>query len=425
MKLRFLQSAVLLVLGACGPATPTGSRNAAAASEGESTAPANLRATRPPFTATKIATFDNPWALAFLPGAPIAIVTEKPGRIWLVDVATGEKQQVIGAPRVVYEGQGGLLDIAVAPQFASNHQVYLSYSEPSASGGSGLALARATLARDRSGARLEGLQRLWHDPAGGDGGQFGAIIAFAPDGQSLFLSSGERQRFTPAQDPSQPLGKILHLTLEGKPASSNPWAGKRGSAAVTVTDPPDDTEAAKEARGRETKWPGPNLTPAETWTLGHRNPYGLAFAPDGRLWETEMGPRGGDELNLLVAGRNYGWPLVSEGRNYDGVPIPPHSSRPDFVAPKLYWVPSVSPTSLLFYSGNLFPQWKGDALIGSLSGEVLIHVRIRGDQAKALDQWSVGNRIRFVAQGPEGAVYLLEDGEGARLLRLSPPKERR
>lgn len=420
MKLRSLQSAVLLIVGACGTPARTGSHNEASGTQQVSTRPANLPPKAPPFTTSRVATFDNPWALAFIPGTQIAIVTEKPGRIWLVDVATGQKQQVRGAPRVVYGGQGGLLDIALAPQFTTDREIYLTYSEPSANGGSGLALARARLVRDTSGARLEDLQLLWHDPAGGEGGQFGAIIAFAPDGQSLFLSSGERQRFTPAQDPSQPIGKVLHLTLEGRPAEANPWSGKRGAAAVTVTDPPDDTEAAKQAPGRQMKWPGPNLTPAETWTSGHRNPYGLAFAPDGRLWETEMGPRGGDELNLLIAGKNYGWPLVSQGKNYDGVPIPPHSSRPDFVAPKLYWVPSVSPTSLLFYSGSMFPQWKGDALIGSLSGKVLIHVRIRGDQASVLDEWEVGKRIRFVAQGPDGAVYLLEDGEGGRLLRLSP-----
>ena len=420
MILRMIPAAALLALAACGASTSTNAQHAGqrGGSAAES-ARANLPETTPPFSTREIATFDNPWALAFVPGTSTALVTEKPGRIWLVDVRSGQKQPVAGAPKVVYGNQGGLLDVVVAPGFAVNGEVYLTYSEPSANGGSGLALARAKLVRDATGARLDGLQVLWHDPAGGEGGQFGAIVAFAPDGNSLFLSSGERQRFTPAQDPSQPIGKILHLTLDGKPAPGNPWAGKLGAASVTVTDPPDDTETAKHAPGRQVKWPGPNLAPAETWTLGHRNPYGLAFAPDGRLWETEMGPRGGDELNLIVSGRNYGWPLVSEGKNYDSVPIPPHSSRPDFVPPKLYWVPSVSPTSLLFYSGSLFPQWKGDALIGSLSGQALLHVRIRGEKATPLEQWDMGSRIRFVGQGPDGAVYLLEDGSGGRLLRLT------
>ena len=419
MSKRAAQFAMLLVLAACGTSAKTNSADTQSPG-----AAANLPLSQPRFTSTAIAAFDNPWAMAFLPGTSSAIVTEKSGHLWLVDIRTGQKQPVSGAPRVVTGGttsdQGGLLDVVLAPGFMSNGQVYLTYSQPAANGGSGLAMARAKLVRDSTGARLDGLQVLWRDPAGGDGGQFGGIIAFSPDGQSLFLTSGERQRFTPAQDPSSPLGKILHLTLDGKPASGNPWAGKLGASTVTVSDPPEDTGTAKHTSGRQVTWPGPNLTPAETWTLGHRCQYGLAFAPDGRLWETEMGPRGGDELNLIERGRNYGWPLVSQGRNYDGVPIPPHSTRPDLMPPKLYWVPSVSPTSLVIYTGSMFPQWRGDGLIGSLSGQVLIHVRIRGDRATKLEEWDMGHRIRFVGQGPDGAVYLLEDGGGARLLRLTP-----
>ena len=420
MTIRCLQFAALLVLAACGTSARTNAEDSQGASE-----PANQSASAPPFTTAAIATFDDPWALAFLPGGHTAIVTEKPGRVWLVDAATGQEQPVSGAPRVVYGGQGGLLDVALAPEFSANQLVYLTYSEPSADGGSALALARAKLVRDGSGAKLDGLQRLWHDPMGGEGGQFGGIIAFAPDGQSLFLTSGERQRFTPAQDPSEPIGKILHLTLDGKAAPGNPWVGKTGAATVTVIDPPEDTEAAKHARGRQMNWPGPNLTPAETWTLGHRNPYGLAFAADGRLWEVEMGPSGGDELNLIVRGKNYGWPLVSQGRNYNGVSIPSHSSSPEFVPPKLYWAPSIAPTSLLIYSGGMFPQWRGDGLIGSLAGKALIHVRFHGDQASEVEQWDMGKRIRFVGQGPDGAVYLLEDGAGGRMLRLTPAQTRR
>jgi len=381
----------------------------------------------PPFKTTPVATFDSPWAMDFLPGSGVpltnaALVTEKPGRIWLVDVATGKKRAVGGVPKIVLSSQGGLLDIAAAPSFAGDQLVYLTYSEPSANGGSGLALARAKLVDIATAPRLDGLTVLWHDPAGGEGGQFGAKIAFAPDGQSLFLSSGERQRFTPAQDPSQPLGKILHLTLDGKPAADNPFAGKTGAAAVAITDPPEDTTAAKNERGRQFAWPGPNLTPAETWSSGHRNPYGLAFAPDGRLWEHEMGPRGGDEVNLILRGRNYGWPNASNGRNYNGVDIPDHRSGDGYEPPKLFWVPSVSPSGMIIYTGDLFPAWKGDAILGALSGEALIHVRIRGDQASKADQWDMGHRIREVAQGPRGEVYLLEDGSGGRLLRLEPAR---
>jgi len=383
-----------------------------------------------PFTSTEVATFDMPWGMSFLPGSGVkltnvALVTEKPGRIWLIDVATGRKTPVSGAPRVVVSSQGGLLDIVAAPTFAGDQMVYLTYSEPSAAGGSGLALARAKLADIATSPRLEGFTMLWHDPAGGAGGQFGARIAFAPDGQSLFLSSGERQRFTPAQDLSQPLGKILHLTLDGKPAPGNPFAGKTGAASVKITDPPADSDEARIARGRTFTWPGANLTPAETWSSGHRNPYGLAFAPDGRLWEHEMGPRGGDEVNLILPGRNYAWPNRSNGSNYDGVTIPDHAPGDGYEAPKLFWNPSVSPAGMIIYTGDLFGQWKGDALLGALSGEALIHVTIRGDQASKADQWDMAHRIREVEQGPRGEVYLLEDGNGGRLLRLEPVQTRR
>src|SRR3954447_5283803 len=417
MVLRGMQAGLLLMLAACGGGSGSSSAQ-----------PSNPQPTDPPpsggpaFVTTSIATFSSPWAMAFLPGSNLALVTEKPGRMWLVDIKNGRKQAVSGAPTVVLSSQGGLLDVKLSPTFATYNQVYLTYAEPSAPGGSALALARAQLVRDASGARLQNLGVLWHDPAGGQGGQFGAIIAFAPDGKSMFLSSGERQRFTPAQDPSQPLGKILHLTLDGKPAPGNPRAGQTGAATVTVTDPPANTQEAKTASGRSFTWPGPNLTPSETWSSGHRNPYGLTFDSQGKLWETEMGPRGGDELNLILPGKNYGWPNVSEGENYDGVPIAKPATAPSFEPAKLWWVPSISPTSLLIYDGKLFPQWKGNGFIGALSGQALIRVTFSGESAQKADRWDMGNRIRWVGEGPDGAIYLLEDGVGARLLRLTPAR---
>jgi glucose/arabinose dehydrogenase len=407
MLSRLIQAALVLALTACGTSAPT-------------TAQPKVDGGRP-FTVAEVATFDSPWAMDFLPGSTTALVTEKAGRLWLIDVSNGRKQQVAGAPAVVAQGQGALSDVVVSPHFAQDRLVYLTYSEPSKNGGSQLALARARLVRGAAPA-LQQLQVIWRNPTGGQGGHFGARIAFAPDGNSLFLSAGERQRFTPAQDPNLPMGKILHLTLDRKPAPGNPWAGRTGAATVRVIDPPEDSVVAKNAPARIFTWPGPNLTPAETWTLGHRNPLGLAFAPDGRLWEIEMGPRGGDELNLIVKGRNYGWPLVSNGTNYDGVNIPDHRAGDGFEAPKVWWNPSVSPAGLLIYSGNLFPEWKRDALIPALSGQAFIHVRIRGDQASKADQWDMGKRIRAVDQGPRGEVYLLEDGPGARLLRLEPKR---
>lgn len=409
MTKRLLQAALFMALASCGSSASTTAQPTNGSASGFSTSP--------------VATFDSPWAMDFLPGSNAAIVTEKAGRIWLVDLRTGQKQPVAGAPRVVPSGQGGLLDVKLSPTFGADNRVYLTYSEPSANGGSGLALAWATLARGAGGARLQNLKLLWHDPAGGQGGQFGAIILFARDGKSLFLSSGERQRFTPAQDPNQPLGKILHLTLDGKPAPGNPMGGRAGAPAVTITDPPRDTEVAKGVSGRRFRWPGANLTPAETWSTGHRNPYGLAFDAGGRLWETEMGPRGGDELNLIERGRNYGWPLVSEGRNYDGVPIPAHATRRDAEPPKLYWVPSISPTSLLIYSGKLFPRWKGSGFIGTLTGKGLVRVTFNGNQARKAEEMSMPRaRIRWVGEGSDGAIYLLEDGSGGKLLRLTPTR---
>lgn len=347
---------------------------------------ANLPDSAPPFASAQIGQFDQPFAMAFLPDGRL-LVTEKPGHLKL-RASDGSVRDIAGVPAVAFKGQGGLLDVAIAPDFASSRIVYLSYSEPRP-GGSSLALARAKL--DPAG-KLDGLAVIWRAGSDGIGGQFGANILFAPDGKSLFLSSGERQRFAPAQDPDQALGKILHLTLDGKPAPGNPMANAGGVRAAT-------------------------------WSTGHRNPYGMVFTPDGRLWEEEMGPRGGDELNLVLPGRNYGWPIVSNGDNYSGVPIPDHPSRPDLEAPKLWWNPSISPGGMIHYSGAMFPAWRGSLLIAALSGEAIIRVTLDGDKATPAAQWSVGMRVRDLAQAPDGAVWLLEDGEGGtggRLFRLTP-----
>eukprot|EP01037_Dinobryon_pediforme_P027572 gene27572-30510_t len=341
---------------------------------------ANRAATKPPFAQQTLATFSDPFAIAFLPDGS-ALVTEKAGKIKLRR-ADGAIVEITGAPKVLNDNQGGLLDIAPAPDFAKSKLVYISYSEPRP-GGSSLALARGLF----TGTALVNLQVLWRAGSDGVGGQFGANIAFAPDGKSLYLSSGERQRFTPAQDPDQALGKILHLTLDGKAAPGNPMAAAGGVR-------------------------------AETWSSGHRNPYGLVFTPDGRLWEEEMGPKGGDELNLILPGKNYGWPIVSNGDNYSGKPIPDHPSRPDLEAPKLWWNPSISPGGMAYYSGAMFPAYRGSLLIGALSGESLIRVAITGDSAKVADQWDMGARIRDVAQAPDGAIWLLQDD--GKLVRLTP-----
>ncbi|WP_298690929.1 PQQ-dependent sugar dehydrogenase [uncultured Sphingomonas sp.] len=370
-----------------------------------------------PFTETSVATFDYPWAIAFLPDGHM-LITEKPGKLYLVS-QTGAKQQVTGVPRVNYDSsQEGLLDVALSPHFGNDHMVYLTYSEPGP-GGSGLALARATLV----GNTLSGLQVIWRQLPRGRGGQDGGIVTFDPGGRFLFLTVGERQRFTPAQDPNQATGKILRLTLDGKPAPGNPMAGKTGTSTVTVIDPPKDTVAAKTALGRKVTLPGPNLTPAETWSTGHRNPYGLAFDDKGVLWEIEMGPRGGDELNIIKPGRNYGWPVVSNGNNYDGVPIPRHDTHPEFEKPVVYWTPVIAPAGLAFYYAKLFPQWRGSAFVGGLASDALVRIRFDGKGgANEAERWDMGHRIRDVKVGPDGALWLLEDEEGGRLLKLTPKK---
>ncbi len=372
-----------------------------------------------PFVVKQIASFDTPWRIGFLPDGRM-LITEKPGKLWLV-TQNGAKTEVTGVPAVLYEGQGGLLGVFIAPTYVSDRGVYLTYAEPGR-GGSSLALAHATLTFDRGAIRLDKLKVIWRDMPKGKGGQFGAAIAFSPDRKYLFLAVGERQRMTPAQDPNQAIGKILRLTLDGKPAPGNPMAGKRGAQTVTLIDPPEDTEAAKTAPvvSRYT-FTGPNWAPAETWSIGHRTPYGLAFAPDGRLWEIEHGPRGGDELNLIEPGKNYGWPLVSYAVNYNGVTIPSPDTRPDLAKPVIYWTPVIAPGNLIFYTGSLFKGWKGSAFTGGLVSMTLNRITFDGKGgAQPAERWNMGFRVRDVEQGPDGALWLLADDNPGGLYRLTP-----
>lgn len=372
-----------------------------------------------PFTITRVASFDLPWRIAFLPDGRM-LVTEKVGRVQLV-TPQGAKTQLEGVPPSWFQGQNGMLGVFLSPHYAKDHNVYLTYVAPGDYGG-GLALGRGRLVLDGKQPRLDDFQVLWRQMPTGKGGQAGAAVAFSPDGKYLFLTVGDRQRFTPAQDPDQPVGKILRLTLDGKPAPGNPWAGKVGARTIALIDPATDTEKAESAPVVSTyTFPGPNLTPAETWSVGHRTPYGLAFGPDGRLWELEHGPRGGDELNLIRRGKNYGWPLVSYGINYNGVPIPNPDTRPDLVKPVIYWVPVIAPGNLMFYKGRLFPHWQGSALLSGLVSEGIIRVTFDGKGgATAAQRWTIGKRIRDIEEAPDGSLWMVEDASPGGLYHLTP-----
>lgn len=340
-----------------------------------------------PFATQAVAEFDTPWAIAFLPDGRM-LVTEKPGRIFLVTQA-GQKLELDNVPEVVASGQNGLLDIATAPDFATSSHIYFTYVEPD-DGGSRLALSRATLSIADHGAALTDRAVIWRQTPGGGRGQPGGIIAFDPLGAHLFLTVGDRMQPASAQDPDQARGKALRFNLDGSTPPDNPFVSRGG-------------------------------VQAETWTTGHRNPYGLAFAPDGRLWLHEMGPRGGDELNLIEPGGNYGWPVVSNGNEYSGAPIPDHETRPEFPAPAVYWTPVIAPAGLAFYKGALFPQWRGSALIGGLSVRSLIRIAFDPDTGPdEAERWNMGARIRDVAIAPDGAVWIIEDADPGRLLRLTP-----
>jgi glucose/arabinose dehydrogenase len=342
-----------------------------------------------PFTTTTVAEFDEPWAMAFLPDGRL-LVTEKRGALKLYSFERNETGEVTGVPAVVYGGQGGLGDVVLHPGFASNGLVYLSYAEAGERGTAGAAVARARLALEGTGGRLERLSVIWRQQPKVDGrGHYGHRIAFGPDG-FLYISSGERQKFTPAQEMTGNLGKIVRLHDDGRVPADNPFAGQGGVA-------------------------------AEVWSLGHRNPLGLAFDREGRLWNVEMGPRGGDELNLVRAGANYGYPLVSDGDHYSGAAIPDHRTRPDLEAPKVSWNPVISPSSLLFYRAGDFPEWDGDALIGGLSSSSIVRVEIAADgSAREAARYRMPRRVRALAQSADGTLFVLEDGRGGRLMKLAP-----
>lgn len=326
----------------------------------------------------------HPWGLAFLPDGRM-LVTEKVGRLRIVDRDGKVSEPLKGVPEVVVKGQGGLLDVALDPNFAENSLVYLSYSESGDVGKAGTAVARGKLGADG----LDGVQVIFRQYPKVDGGNhFGSRLAFSRDG-TLFVTLGERFTFQPAQDLATHLGKIVRINPDGSVPADNPFVGQEGAL-------------------------------PEIWSYGHRNPQGAAIHPEtGKLWETEFGPLGGDELNIPRAGKNYGWPVVSWGKHYDGTDIPDPPTHPEFADAIAHWTPVISPSGIAFYTADAIPGWKGNLLIGGLSSEAIIRLTLDGEKVSAEERIPMGARIRDVAQGPDGAVYALTDKSDGKVLRLT------
>jgi glucose/arabinose dehydrogenase len=325
---------------------------------------------------------EHPWGLAFLPDGRM-LITERPGRLRVLTRNGGLSAPVAGVPEVFARGQGGLLDVAVDPDFQANGLVYISYAEPG-DGGASTAVARGQLAD----TGLRDASVIFRQQPKVDGANhFGSRLVFARDGK-LFITLGERFKFDPAQDVSNHLGTIVRINSDGSVPQDNPLSGQRGAR-------------------------------PEIWSYGHRNVQGAALHPQtGALWAHEMGPRGGDELNLVEPGRNYGWPLVSAGRHYDGRDIPNPATRPEFTQAIRYWDPSISPSGMTFYTSDAIPGWRGNLLIGGLTSGGLVRLILQGSTVVGEERISLGARVRDVRQGPEGSVYVLTDESNGKLLRL-------
>lgn len=338
--------------------------------------------------------FAEPWAIDFAPGTAILFVTEQAGSLKILDTATGEVGTVAGVPQVDYGGQGGLGDIAFLDSEASaalgERTIYLSWAEAGEGNTRGAAVGKGTLAcAGPTSCTIEGLEVIWRQTPKVPGrGHYSHRLSISPDGRHLFVASGERQKGAPAQDTSNTLGTIVRLNLDGTPAAGNPLEDKGGVS-------------------------------GQIWSWGHRNILGLAWDASGHLWEVEHGPKGGDELNLVRRGANYGWPERSNGNHYNGDPIPDHDPADGFAQPAVSWTPVIAPGDMIIYSGTMFADWQGDALIPGLASQALVRVAIDGETAQEAARYDFGTRLRSIAQGPDGAIWIAEDGKGGRVLKLT------
>ncbi|MBM5811042.1 MAG: PQQ-dependent sugar dehydrogenase [Gammaproteobacteria bacterium] len=333
---------------------------------------------------------EHPWGLAFLPDGRL-LVTERPGRLRTIGPDGTLSAPIAGLPEVAAEGQGGLLDVALDPQFPENHWIYLSYSEPRGGATNATAVARARL----GAGRLEELSVIFRQqPAAESKAHFGSRLVFAPDGR-LFVTLGERSArhfIERAQQLDSHFGKVVRIERDGTAPADNPFHGTAGAL-------------------------------PEIWSYGHRNPQGAALHPvTGELWITEHGPMGGDELNVVRAGRNYGWPVITYGRAYSGATIGEGTTKAGMEQPVHYWVPSIATSGLAFYTGSRIPAWQGNAFAGGLRGQHVARLELDGERVTHTERLFEGlrERIRDVRQGPDGLLYLLTDSPDGRVLRVEP-----
>jgi len=380
-----------LVMVALSPATLM----IASCGQAQSGDSAPAASTDRPFAIEEKGTFDSPWAMAFAPGTQVLFITEKPGTMKFVDLPSGRLGTVTGVPQVAVGGQGGLGDVAFLESESSpsldRRTIYLSWAEAAEGDARNAALGRGTLVCEEADAcRIEALEVIWRQsPKVASPGHFSHRIEFSPDGSYLFLGSGERMQGQPAQGLDNNLGKVLRLNLDGTPADGNPFADRGGVS-------------------------------REIWSYGHRNVAGLQFDLDGQLWDLEHGPRGGDEINKVEVGHNYGWPVRSNGDDYDGDVIPDHSADDGFTKPAIFWNPVIAPGDFVFYSGKQWPEWRNQALAAGMATMSIVRVSLDGDKGTEEARYKFDKRLRDIVEAPDGSLYVIEDGPGGRLLQLTP-----